>query len=146
MVPPNVSFLIDDLTKPWVFDHKFSYIHSRAITIGVKDWSALVDSVWANLEPGGWVEFQEYHAPWLSDDGSIERCGAFAQWNQSLVTAATKAGAKLDAILQVPKLLEAKGFVKLETAATKWPMGTWAKGRKEKRMGALFAHVGPSFQ
>lgn len=87
------------------------------------------------------MEFQEYHAPWVSDDGSIELCPAFARWNRNLVVAATKAGTKMDAILEVPGLLEKKGFVGLGSAETKWPLGTWAKGRKEKQMGALFAHV-----
>ena len=140
MIPPNLEFIVDDITSPWVFDHKFSYIHSRAITVGIRDWAALVEECWKNLEPGGWVEFQEYHAPWLSDDESIneQNCPAFKVWNESLVEAAGKAGTRLDAILGVPEHLEKRGFVGLGRADTKWPLGAWSKGKREKKIGDLF--------
>jgi SAM-dependent methyltransferase len=126
VVPPNVEFIIDDMTAPWIFDHKFDYIHSRAFTIGVKDWELLINEVWRYLEPGGWVEFQEYHAPFVSDDGTIERCPDF-EW--------------LDAILRAPELLEKRGFAGVDTASTKWPVGPWAKCRREKRIGDLCLRV-----
>lgn len=137
----NTEFLVGDFTAPWVFDRKFNYIHSRAITIGVQDWEKLVDEVWQNLEPGGWVEFQEYHLPWASDDGTIERCPKFEQWNQEIFRAAEKAGMRPDAILQVPGMLEQRGYVNTGTASTKWPIGPWAKGAREKRVGELYLEV-----
>jgi SAM-dependent methyltransferase len=45
IVPPNADFLVGDITTPWDFDHKFDYIHSRAITIGVQDLEKLVEEV-----------------------------------------------------------------------------------------------------
>ncbi|KAL1584432.1 hypothetical protein WHR41_06362 [Cladosporium halotolerans] len=136
-VPPNVEFLVDDITAPWIFDQPFDYIHSRAITIGVRDWGALVAEVWRNLAPGGWVEFQEYHAPFVSDDGTIARCAAFERWNGLLLEAAGKAGVRLDAIVGVPGVLAERGFVNVGRAATKWPVGPWAKGQREKRLGEM---------
>jgi ubiquinone/menaquinone biosynthesis C-methylase UbiE len=141
VVPSNAEFLVGDFTTPWKFDHKFDYIHSRAITIGVRDWENLVDEVWRNLEPGGWVEFQEYHLPWTSDDGSVAKCPKFEQWNQEIFRAAKKAGTTPDAILQVPDILEKRGFIKAKTASTKWPIGPWAKGIREKRVGELYLRV-----
>lgn len=141
MVPPNVEFIVDDITSPWVYDHKFDYIHSRAITVGIRDWAALVGEVWRNLEPGGWVEFQEYHAPFLSDDGTMDRCPHFKLWNEEVINATRKAGTRLDAILTVPALLDQHGFVNKGSASTKWPVGPWAKGKREKRLGDLFAKV-----
>lgn len=138
VIPPNVEFLVGDFTAPWNLGHKFDYVHSRAITIGVRDWEQLVDNVWRNLEPGGWVEFQEYHLPWTSDDGSTAKCPKFEKWNQEIFRAAKKAGTKPDAILQLPELLEKQGFVDAKTASTKWPIGPWAKGAREKRVGELY--------
>lgn len=97
--------------------------------------------MWQNLEPGGWVEFQEYHLPWASDDGTIERCPKFEQWNQEIFRAAEKAGMRPDAILQVPGMLEQRGYVNTGTASTKWPIGPWAKGAREKRVGELYLKV-----
>ena len=62
-VPSNVNFLVSYFTAPCDFDHRFDYIHPRAIAIGVRDWEKLVDEVPRHLEPGGWVEFQECHLP-----------------------------------------------------------------------------------
>lgn len=140
-VPSNVEFLVGDFTTPWEFEHRFDYIHSRAISIGVRNWEELVEEVWHNLEPGGWVEFQEYHLPWTSDDESIEKCPKFEQWNQEIFRAAKKAGMTPDGILQVPDILEKRGFVGAKTASTKWPIGTWAKGAREKRIGELYLEV-----
>lgn len=145
-VPSNVAFVVGDFTAPWDIDHIFDYVHSRAITIGVRDWGKLVDEVWRNLEPGGWVEFQEYHLPWTSDDGSVVECPKFEQWNQEIFRAAKKAGMTPDAILQVPDILEKRGFVGAKTASTKWPIGPWAKGAREKRVGELYLEVSAGAQ
>jgi SAM-dependent methyltransferase len=140
-MPSNAEFVAGDFTTPWRFENKFDYIHSRAITIGVRDWEKLVDEAWHNLEPGGWVEFQEYHLPWTSDDGSIANCPKFEQWNQEIFRAANKAGVTPDAILQVPDILKKRGFVKAKTASTKWPIGPWAKNAREKRVRELYLKV-----
>jgi len=140
--PPNVDFRISDLTADWSYPHKFDYIHSRAITAGVRDWTKLVDDVWDNLEPGGWVEFQEYHLPFLCDDGTIEDGPpTFKRWNETFPVAAAKAGLKLDAIFEVPPLLEKQSFVSPGHAAMKWPLGSWAKGEREKQIGEMLAEV-----
>ena len=46
-----------------------------------------------------------------------------------------------DAILQVPDLLEKRGFMGAKTASTKWPIGPWTKGAREKRVGELYLRV-----
>lgn len=141
MVPPNVQFLVDDITQDWIYDQRFDYIHSRAITVGVKDWHKLIDQCWKNLEPGGWVEFQEYHAPMLCDDDSLDSCPAYKLWNASVAEACVKAGTRLDAILGADKILSERGFVEIGKANTKWAVGPWPKGRREKKVGELFGLV-----
>jgi hypothetical protein len=69
----------------------------------------------------------------MSDDGSVAKCPNFEQWNQEIF--------KPDAILQVPDILEKRGFVKANTASTKWPIGPWAKGAREKRVRELCLKV-----
>nr|POE56557.1 protein hob3 [Quercus suber] len=138
MVPPNIEFLIDDITSEWLYPQKFDYIHSRMIILAIKDWSKLVDEVWKNLKPGGWVEFQEFHTPFGCDDGSLELGPHLAQWNRNLCKAAVVAGTKMDAILGVEDILKARGFVSTRTATTKWALGQWPKGKKEKKIGEMF--------
>ncbi|RMZ10309.1 hypothetical protein D0862_03326 [Hortaea werneckii] len=137
VVPRNVEFIVDDITSDWVYPQHFDFIHSRAITVGIKDWRALVEQVWKNLKPGGWIEFQEYHFPFTSDDDTLSLCPALDLWNNNLASASAKAGMWLDAILSVPEILQEKGFANMDQAATKWPLGPWAKGKKEKKVGEL---------
>ncbi|KAI6844416.1 hypothetical protein KC340_g754 [Hortaea werneckii] len=137
IVPRNVEFIVDDITSEWLYPQKFDFIHSRAITVGIKDWDALIDQVWTNLKPGGWIEFQEYHFPFTSDDDTLKLCPALDLWNNNLASASAKAGMRLDAILGVPEILQEKGFANVNQAATKWPLGPWAKGKKEKKVGEL---------
>lgn len=141
MVPSNVTFIVDDITGEWLYPGKFDYIHSRAITVGVRDWGALVEQIWKNLRPGGWIEFQEYHFPFTSDDDTIKLCPALEQWSNNTASASAKMGMRLDAILAVPDVLKAKGFVNIGKAATKWPLGPWAQGKKEKKLGELLERV-----
>lgn len=141
IVPRNAEFIVDDITSEWVYPQEFDFIHSRAITVGIKDWSALVDQVWKNLKPGGWIEFQEYHFPFTSDDDTLKLCPALDLWNNNLASASAKAGMRLDAILSVPEILQEKGFANIDQAATKWPLGPWAKGKKEKKVGELLERV-----
>lgn len=97
-VPSNVDFKIGDFSSKWDFGGKFDYIHSRSIQAGVRDWARLIDQVWENLEPGGYVELQEYHWPFLWDDDSVEQYGsAFKTYNKSLGEASRKLGIGLDA-------------------------------------------------
>ncbi|TKA56339.1 hypothetical protein B0A55_11323 [Friedmanniomyces simplex] len=119
--PPNVNFEISDI---WT------------IAIGVNDWPKLVTNIWENLEPGGWVEFQELLSPFYCDDDTMPP--AFRLWNETFPVATAKVVLRLEAILGVPPLLEERGFVALGSATTKWPLGPWAKGEREKQIGAVF--------
>ena len=114
--------------------------------MGVRNWAKLVDEVRRNLEPGGGVEFENYHLPWTSDNGSIANCPKSGLWNQETFRAAKNAGMTLDAIFQLPDLLDKQGFVKAKTASTKWPIGTWAKDAREKRVGELYLKMSADAQ
>ena len=109
-----------------------SYIHSRAITVGIRDWRQLIDECWRYLEPGGWVEFQEYHCPFECDDDTIETVPAFNLWNKSIMDATRITGTHLDAILGVGDILRERGFFSVSEAQTKWALGPWPKGKREK--------------
>ena len=142
LVPPNVEFFVDDMTSQWVYPYKFDYIHTRSTLVGIRDWPKLIDEIWNHLNPGGWIEFQEYHWPFGCDDGSIEKYAPnFKKWNDTLEKAAKALGTKLDAILTTDKILAERGFKNIRFYYAKWPIGPWAKGKREKKVGALFKQV-----
>jgi hypothetical protein len=136
-VPPNCSFIIDDATKEWVFTQQFDYIHTRAIAFGISDWDKLVDQAYNNLKPGGWLELQELHIPLGCDDGTMTEGSVLWQWGKDINLAAGKVGVNTLASLQHAERMKKRGFVNVNEKELKVPLGPWAKGKKEKNIGAM---------
>jgi hypothetical protein len=42
-VPPNLTFVIDDMEEPWTFPKKFDFIHSRMMVGSFVSWEAFLD-------------------------------------------------------------------------------------------------------
>lgn len=138
-VPPNCSFMIDDAGKDWAYDRKFDYIHTRAISSGIRDWDRFIEQAFENLNPGGWIELQELHFPLQCDDGTATQDRPIMKWGQGVFNATKKCGIDLLSAFGHMERLRKTGFVKMEESHIKWPIGPWPKGRKEKRIGALLA-------
>jgi hypothetical protein len=73
---PNCTFLKDDAEEEWVFplphleetepcvgicEHRimFDYVHLRAMVTCFNDPKMVMKNALKNLNPGGWIEFQE---------------------------------------------------------------------------------------
>lgn len=137
-VPENVSFIVDDFTAPWAFTHKFDYIHTRAIGVGMRDWRALIKQIWENLTPGGWVEFQEWSGPTASDDDTAKPDNALVRWLEIMAGAAKAAGIAVEGAKNVASFLRESGFDNVNETVTKWAINPWPHGQREKRIGELF--------
>ena len=61
-VPPNLQFLIMDADEPWDgYEERFDFIHTRLMNgFSIKSWPFFYQQAFASLEPGGWVENQEF--------------------------------------------------------------------------------------
>ncbi|KAH7381937.1 S-adenosyl-L-methionine-dependent methyltransferase [Cadophora sp. MPI-SDFR-AT-0126] len=70
-VPPNCQFRIDDAEEEWIFSQPFDYIHGRALVSCFRDPPSVITSIFANLTPGGYFEFQDPIMPLKSIDGSL---------------------------------------------------------------------------
>jgi SAM-dependent methyltransferase len=73
-VPPNLQFLIMDADEPWDgYEARFDYIHTRLMNgFSIKSWPHFYAQAFASLEPGGWVENQEFEVVFASDDSSLD--------------------------------------------------------------------------
>ncbi|KAF1989500.1 S-adenosyl-L-methionine-dependent methyltransferase [Aulographum hederae CBS 113979] len=137
-VPVNCEFIIEDAASVWAFPQQFDFIHTRAITMGIKDWPRLLGQAYAALKPGGWIELQEFQLPLGCDDGSVvEGESALARWGEELRTAAGKLGIDTIAIQQHAKMLADLGFEDVKEGELKIPLGPWAKGKKQKKIGIM---------
>lgn len=76
---PNCSFMEMDVTEEWHFDTKFDFIHVRMLG-DMQDKAKLLQAIYDNLNPGGWVEITEWIVLLQSPNHSIEST-AFYRWN-----------------------------------------------------------------
>jgi SAM-dependent methyltransferase len=85
-VPPNCKFYVDDFESEWTFgpDEKFDYIHGRALGGCIANYALLYQRIYDNLNPGGWVEMQEFEADYYSPDDpellKAPTCKKYAYW------------------------------------------------------------------
>lgn len=134
-VPTNCTFYIDDATHEWSFHQRFDYIHVRALTMGIADWDQLIDQAYNFLQPGGYIELQEFHIPLESPDESIREGSALWQWGQRIHRVCGRLGIDSMSALEHPARLRARGFTAVEERRLRCPLGPWAKGQRQKRLG-----------
>lgn len=134
-VPANCTFYIDDAARDWSFHQRFDYVHVRALTMGIADWDRLVDQAYRFLQPGGFLELQEFHIPIESPDGSVREGGALWRWGRAIQRVCGRLGIDSMGALRHPDRLRARGFAGVEEVHLRAPLGPWAKGRRQKRLG-----------
>jgi hypothetical protein len=134
--PPNCTWVVADANAAWPphFASAFDYIHTRTLSLGITDWGALLDRATASLRPGGWIELQEAHLPFGSNDGTLDGT-ALQTWNEVMIRGAAAQDVDLGAPRQFRQLLEARGYINVREVNLKAPIGPWAKGRTEKTVG-----------
>lgn len=130
-VPPNCSFEVDDIEKPWLWKEPFDFIHSANLAQGIRDWPTYTKRIYEGLAPGGVVQLHESAMKWYTDDDSIPKGGALESYQKLLNKALDLAGAREICIELESHLIKA-GFVDVKVAVKKLPIGTWAKDRRKK--------------
>ena len=109
-VPPNCRFYVDDAETEWEFEHKFQYIHGRALCGAIADWPKFYAEAFKNLEPGGWLEMQE-HESWVkSEDRTVEDAVWTNEWNEELDRASLIFGKRWNVAEEHVKWIRDAGF------------------------------------
>ncbi|KAK3347149.1 S-adenosyl-L-methionine-dependent methyltransferase [Lasiosphaeria hispida] len=137
-VPQNVHFFVDDFEEDWVdADNKYDYIHIRHTLFSVRDRNLLFQRAMHHLKPGGYLELQELHFNPLSDDESLtpQTPYAFRDYISFLEAGLHALGSELHAVRTLPEDLRAAGFVDVEAAAHKCPLGLWPRDRRLRLCG-----------
>ncbi|KAL2380793.1 hypothetical protein RJZ90_004383 [Blastomyces dermatitidis] len=139
-VAPNVKFYVDDIETDWAYsrDEPFDLIHSRQIGGSVGNWKKLLAQCLEHLKPGGWLELQEPEAWMSSDDDTMERATASAEYQALCNEAAKKFGKELNVAHKFKQMLIDAGFEDVREEIHKVPIGPWAKDPKLKEVGRYF--------
>jgi SAM-dependent methyltransferase len=134
--PPNCSWLVDNAEQEWVFPAKFDYVHSRMLLLGIHNWGRYFQQAYEHLKPGGWAEIQEPLFPTsYVDDGGVTADSPFAQWGIHITEAAAIDNIDVGIIPRMKEVMEHAGFVNVVQQELVWPIGTWARGDREKALG-----------
>ncbi|GJD00495.1 methyltransferase domain-containing protein [Colletotrichum higginsianum] len=134
-VPPNVKFEIDDIEDSWTYSQPFDYIHSRMMNTSISNWEEYLRQSFKYLNPGGWLELQEFALP-VSDDDTLTEEHALYQSMKYLGEAAAKTNRAFVDLDALKPMMEAAGFVDVAEMRFKWPSNTWPRHPKFKELGA----------
>jgi len=136
-VPPNCRFEIDDAEDEWLYKHKFDYIHGRTLVTCFQDHRNVIKSAFENLNPGGYLEFQDLNLPITSIDNSMDGT-ALQHWILLCVEAARKLGSDWTRVPKYKDYFAEAGFVDVVEHRYSWPTNSWARGQHNKQLSVWY--------
>lgn len=136
-VPPNLEFQIMDADEPWDFSTRFELIHTRLMNgFSIKSWPFFYEQAFASLEPGGWVENQEFEVKFGCDDGTLPEDSACVRWAELWNEGIEKFGLTGRCYPeQMKQQMEDAGFINVTTSFYRMPIGTWPKDKRLRQSG-----------
>ncbi|EEA19595.1 hypothetical protein TMatcc_009733 [Talaromyces marneffei ATCC 18224] len=136
--PSNCRFEVDDVESEWLYGYQsFDYIHCRGMTGSIRDWQKLFAQAVDNLQPGGWMEVQEYEIEISSDDGSHLKAENFVLWKDKLNEASQMFGKPFSDYSLHKQRMEEAGFIDISEDTFKVPIGPWPKDKRMKEVGKV---------
>lgn len=98
-IPPNCEFIREDSEEEWLFHQKFDYVHLRLVFTCFDYPRRVIAEAFKNMNPGGWIEFQDGSANIQSKGGPFEGewrlCGELTVIGQLLTCTGMNAGSAL---------------------------------------------------
>lgn len=139
-VPPNVSFEIDDVNKPWLqAERSFDFIHVRTMAGSVTSWQKLLEEAFRALKPVGKIEFAEFALRWECLDGTFDPNANCGSWTRTFHQIASEIlRIDFDPIPQMAGWMEGAGFEAVVKTDRIVPVGPWPKNLKLKNIGRYF--------
>ncbi|KAK8113927.1 hypothetical protein PG999_005996 [Apiospora kogelbergensis] len=120
-IPANCQFEVDDVEEfPWIYSHKFDFIHARSIYACFEDTQRVIIEAAAWLEDNGWLEVQDWLVPMRCDDGSWDGT-AIKRLTETAVECFRKAG-RCNHSEKLPDMFRKAGLVDVKEEVILWPM------------------------
>lgn len=135
-VPPNCRFEVDDITKSWTHaENKFDFIHIRAMTGCIPNWTEFYKTGLQHLKPGGWLEHVELWGIAKSDDGSLKAESPLNKWVEIFEKIGESTGKTFFWGDKVADSMKEAKFENVYKQRIKVPIGTWPKDKDLKQWG-----------
>lgn len=137
--PANCEFIRDDIEDSWVFETVFDYIHLRVVFTCFDDPRGVLQRIYDNLKPGGWVEYQDSAMELVgSDDASeaIVQASPLAQWVEYMrVGLHNVKGRDPDVTRKLKGWMGEMGFVDVVERRVLMPVNGWPLDPDDSRLG-----------
>ncbi|KAJ5804834.1 S-adenosyl-L-methionine-dependent methyltransferase [Penicillium riverlandense] len=141
-VPTNCIFEVDDLLQEWTWHRQFDFVYLRHMlgSFDNQGWATLYQQCYDNLEPGGWIEQMEFDIRVKSDDDTLQEDSVLANWGETFIGCAERAGRPLTIQETMRASIEKAGFVDVHEHIYKVPIGAWPRDKVLKEVGKLNYH------
>ena len=131
-----------DAEEEWDFHERFDFVHTRLMNgWGIRSWPNFYKQAFEHMQPGGWVENQEYDLAFLSDDGTVHADGALMRWtnlwNWGIANSPYGGSGRCYPDVMRRQMQEA-GFINVQVRPYKLPIAPWPKDPKLRQAGAFF--------
>ena len=126
-----------DMQNDWQFDQPFDLIHAGLIFTLQIDWRRLMHQAYANLRPGGWLEFQEYGLPIRVAEGTDPE-SASALWADAFPRALNGIGHNWEHARKFDEYMTEAGFVDVRVESFRVCYGDWSENPRERASGILY--------
>ncbi|KAG6185767.1 hypothetical protein E4U36_001146 [Claviceps purpurea] len=122
-VPPNVNFYVEDSVTGgcwWSFEKQ------------------VAQQAFDALEPGGYLESQEYDFFIGCDDGTMKPDGPLAQWSRDITLAGERCHRPTTTGQFLKEAFQRIGFVDVQEIVYKIPLNGWPKDDHLKKIGRMW--------
>ncbi|KAH9896186.1 S-adenosyl-L-methionine-dependent methyltransferase [Xylariomycetidae sp. FL2044] len=143
---PNCTFKSMDITLPWTLGaSRFDLIHVRMLgDLAAPVREEAFRSMYAHLNPGGWIECTEWVMRLRSGNNST-RGTRLDEWFRGVEKGLRIYGGSVDYVREWGKLMKAQGF----QGVTEWkipvPLNTWPPSKRLKKIGAMMTFNAQAF-
>ncbi|KAJ7272068.1 S-adenosyl-L-methionine-dependent methyltransferase [Mycena haematopus] len=124
--PKNIEFRVESVTNlPSEWTNTFSFVHQRLLILAlqVPQWPQAIQEIFRVLRPGGWVQLAE-STPW--HEGKYPGKPCMEKLTAMYRRVAEARNLYVDCAYDIPKMLEAAGFVDIQSESRAQLMGKWA--------------------
>lgn len=137
--PPNCEFIRDDIEDPWIFQEQFDFVHLRVVFTCFDDPRGVLQKIHDNLQPGGWVEYQDTAMELVGSDPAADeyiQASALARWTRLLKAGLRNAQGRDPAVThKLQHWMSEMGFVHVVAKQVLAPINSWPLDPEDRRLG-----------
>ncbi|QUC16381.1 uncharacterized protein UV8b_00622 [Ustilaginoidea virens] len=139
-VPPNVSFVIDDLELEWADPHPYDFIFGRMLVGSIGDWPNFIRQSFENLKSGGWLELQDIVMLPQCADGTMKEGSSIKKWGDTMLEPCAVLQRYGDSALRYKQQMIDAGFTNVTEVQYRWPTNTWPRDAHDRELGFWSYH------